>query len=289
MQGKKDSDHQKKTPLMQPSPTESHHRVLDSSDTSEPPQNGHLTVNVARERGRRKKRRHGGGLAAKFEVSSSHSGNSTPSSPLSPNSSTPKEIWPSPRDCPETIFSRVSVGKNENKEEVTDPEISIKCYESNCSPSTLEKSHAKVKSNARPTLLPSATFPSAGWRAPGATTPTFLASTSPIAPHARAPGSNLNKEKMIKEVEDDVLGSEFTYDIWGNHFSGPLVSKRKIPLSKVSDASEGDSKSFFARDPQSLMMMSSVQSEFPGRKLPLSMCAGCKLPSNDVSCLNQMD
>ncbi|KAM0948973.1 putative transmembrane protein [Dioscorea sansibarensis] len=289
MQAKKDLDHQKKPTLTQPSPTETHPR---DSDTSESPQNGHLTVHVARERGRRRRRR--GGLAAKFEVSSSQSGNSTPSSPLSPNASTPKEIWSSSRDSPETIFSRESVGRNENKEGLTEPEISIECYESNCLPSALnksapEKSHVTVKSNAKPTLLPSATFPSAGWRAPGVGTSTFLASTSPIAPHARAPGSNLSKEKMIKQVEDDVLGSEFTYDIWGNHFSGPLDGKPKRLLSRVSDASEGDSQSFFTTDPQLLMMLSTVHSESPGQKSPLSVSQGCKPPLNDVSCLNQMD
>ncbi|KAG6528050.1 hypothetical protein ZIOFF_010188 [Zingiber officinale] len=74
-------------------------------DRYQTPQHGSLTIKVVREKGRRRKRRAtGAGLAAQLEVSSSQSGNSTSSSPVSSNASTPKKAWSvSPRsDIPYT-------------------------------------------------------------------------------------------------------------------------------------------------------------------------------------------
>ncbi|ONK74220.1 uncharacterized protein A4U43_C03F4030 [Asparagus officinalis] len=216
-----DSDHQNKPTMQSPLPTE----------ISESPETGNLTVKVVKERGRRRKRRvNGGGIASKFEVSSSQSGNSTPSSPMSPNAFTPN--------------SSFSSQNHEKKQELSfseEPRVS-----------------EPQKNVGKPVLLHSATFPS---------TSLFLASSSPIAPCARAPGSKLSKEKGTKTKEDVAFGKEYVYDIWGNHFCGLLIGKPKELSSKVFDASKGDSQSFFTSDPQSLMMMSSARSKSSGHQL----------------------
>jgi len=244
---KHDSDSQNKSRLQSPPPTKIPVGALDSSETSESPQSGSLTVKVVKERGRRRKRRAGrGGLASKFEVSSSQSGNSTPSSPMSPNGFTPNSSFSS--------FGAVSEEQSPEKKQ----EFSFSMEP------RLSEPQKKI---GRPVLLTSATFPGTGGR-PGVVTSNFLVSSSPIAPYARAPGSKLSKEKGMKTEEDEAFGKEYTYDIWGNHhFCGHLMGKPKELSSKVFDASEGDSQSFFTRDPQSLMMMSSAQSESSGHKL----------------------
>lgn len=242
---KKDSDHQKKSMLQSSPPTKIHVGGFDSSEILESPQSGNLTVKVAKERGRRRKRRAGGGgLTSKFEVSSSQSGNSTPSSPLSPNAFTPNS----------SLSSYGAVSEEQNREKKQEFSFPVE-----------PRAQEPQRNIGRPILLPSASFPVTGCRTPGVTS-NFLASSSPIAPYARAPGSKLNKEKGMKIQEDEANGKKYTYDIWGNHFCGHLMGKPKELSWKVLDASEGDSQSFFTRDPQSLMMMSSVLSA-SGHKL----------------------
>ncbi|XP_017699259.2 uncharacterized protein LOC103710984 [Phoenix dactylifera] len=285
MQVKQDFDRQKKTTFSSPTSTRKPAEFLDS-DMSETPQSGNLTIRIVKEKGRRRKRKTtGAGLAAKFEVSSSQSGNSTPSSPLTPNATTPKHGWPLSLDSTGDPFSGVSEEQKHQKKHDVDVPMEARVPEAKKHGdntwllSAQEQPPLTGKSTGRSTLLPSATFPSPSWRAPGLAARSFLAATSPIAPHARAPGSKLNKDKAVQGKQNDVLGKEFTYDIWGNHFSDQLLGKPKEFRSKVLDASEGDSQSFFARDPQSLMMMSSAQSASPGHKLP----------SYDVTCLHQMN
>jgi hypothetical protein len=64
------------------------------------------------------------------------------------------------------------------------------------------------------------------------------------------------KDKAVKRDEGvTALKKEFTYDIWGDHFSGHLLGKaREVEPYKLFGASEGASNSFFAREPQALMM-----------------------------------
>ncbi|KAJ6834520.1 uncharacterized protein M6B38_334685 [Iris pallida] len=246
MKENKDSGERKKNTSQSPHSTKIPDIVPDSSITSEAPQSSNLTVSVVKERGRRRKRRApGGGLASKLEVSSSQSGNSTPSSPMSPNAFT--------LNSSHSSFSGVSEEqKQQNKQDFSLP-----------METTVQEPQ---KNSGKSILLTSATFPTSGSRALGSSTSNFLASASPIAPYARAPGSKLSREETVKIEEDDVFGKDFTYDIWGNHFCHHLMGKPKDFSPKVLD--EGDSQSFFARDPRSLMMMSSAHSVSPGHKLP---------------------
>lgn len=242
--------------------------VEDKVSTEATQTSGNLTIRVARDKGRRRKRKVGGaGLAAKFEVSSSHSGNSTPSSPLSP-SLTPKQGW---------SFSGVtSEPKHKNKlesgldVEARAPSSGNKKEKNGLLQTAKEQPPAPSATSLNP-LASSAVLTNA-WRSP------LLAATSPIAPHARAPGSNLMKDKAIKRDEGVVVPKkEFTYDIWGDHFSGHLLGKaREVAQCKVFDASEVASNSFFAREPQALVMK--PQSEPPvsrGRgSLPSDVASG---------------
>ncbi|XP_062210141.1 uncharacterized protein LOC133911763 isoform X2 [Phragmites australis] len=201
------------------------------SQTSE-----NLTIRIARDKGKRKKRKVGGaGLATKFEVSSSHSGNSTPSSPLSP-SLTPKQGWP---------FSGLpSELKHENK-----LESGLDVEATTASTGTKHEKKTWLQAAKEHPPAPSAT--------PGNALPsaTVLTTSSPIAPHARAPGSNLMKDKALKRDEGAASKKEFTYDIWGDHFPGDLLGKaREVAPCKMFDASERETYSFFAREPQALMM-----------------------------------
>lgn len=284
MQVKQDSDHQKKTTFSSPTSTRKPVEFLDS-DMPETRQNGNLTIRIVKEKGRRRKKKTiGAGLAAKVEVSSSQSGNSTPSSPLTPNAATPKQVWPSSLDATDNSFLGISEDQKHQKKHDVDVPMGARVREAEKRGgntrllSAQEQPPVSRKSTERSALLPSATCPSSRWCAPALAAPSFLAATSPIAPHARAPGSKLSKDKAVKGEQNDVLGKEFTYDIWGDHFSDQLLGMPKEFTSRVLDASEGDSQSFFARDPQSLMMMSSARPVSPGRKLP----------SYDVTCLHQM-
>lgn len=279
MQVKQDFVRQKKSPFSSPTSTGKPVEFLES-DMPETPQNGNLTIRIVKEKGRRRRRKTtGAGLAAKFEVSSSQSGNSTPSSPLTPNATTPKQVWSLSLDTNNNLFSGVCEEQKHQKKHDVDVPMEVRAPEAEKHGNNTwlllaqEQPALTGKSTERPTLLPSATFPSPSWRAPS-----LLAATSPIAPHARAPGSKLGKDKAVQRKQDDVLEEEFTYNIWGNHFSDQLLGRPKEFTPKVLDASEGDSQSFFARDPQSLMMMSSAQSASPGHKSP----------SCDVTCLHQM-
>ncbi|XP_068641575.1 uncharacterized protein [Aristolochia californica] len=251
---------------------------------------GNLTVRTGGERGRRRKRRAAGGsgLTGKFDVSSSQSGNSTPSSPLSPIMSfTPKRTPLSPDFDRSAGHSREHpssrVDEDGDKDLLVEADsnakleskVSVVCCDNNWLLPAVNLSvlHRPV---GRPVLLPSATFPGAGRSEPGAQ---FLASTSPIAPHARAPGSKICQDKMIAKEEKVGAQEEFTYDIWGNHFSEfHLLGKSTAASTYVSDAVEGESKSFFARGPQSLTNKASKRSVSPVPNLPIY----------DANCLNQM-
>ncbi|XP_058097046.1 uncharacterized protein LOC131242439 isoform X2 [Magnolia sinica] len=262
--------------------------VSECAVIPESPQTGKLRVRIERERGRRRKRRAAGasaGLTGKLEVSSSQSGNSTPSSPLSPLTAfTPKRIWSLSPDVENSIEAPehpfVGAAKQHPRKErvfesaaeagLQEPDIAIKCYNNSSLFSGHEQPSTPIKpTSSRPVLLPSATFPVMGWRAPGfmGTSP-FSGSSSAIAPPARAPGFKVVKEEPVKPKEKVGLQEEFTYDIWGNHFSEfHLMDKPNECSPKVSDASVGNSQSFFAMGPQSLKQMTRQRSLSPTSKL----------------------
>jgi hypothetical protein len=237
--------------------------VEDKASREAPQTSENLTIRISRDKGKRRKRKVGAGLAAKFEVSSSHSGNSTPSS-LSP-SSTPKQGLSS--------FGAPSELKHENKLE---SEFDVEATTTSSGTNRGKKSWlqtAKVQprlSSATPgNTLPSDTVMTSAWRSP------VLAISSPITPYARAPGSNLMKDKVLKRDEGAAPKKEFTYDIWGHNFSGHLLGKaREVAPYNMFDASESGSCSFFAREPQALVMK-------PSSSPPVSRGRGS--PPSDVS------
>lgn len=228
---------------------------------------GKLTVKVGKEKGkrRRKKKGSGAGLAAQFEVSSSQSGNSTPSSPLSPVTSiTPKRLWPLSLDSdqrPEARnpfahiadrrrekFSGTEIGSTTN---MLEPISSVKFDSSSMSCPTQEKPPTP-RQKATPVLLSSATFPSTGKSAPNSISASpLLASTSPIAPHARAPGSKLGDPTTVETLDKKGNEDDFKYDIWGDHLFGQHLTGRSGEVyAKSRFATKYDSDSFFLRGPQ---------------------------------------
>ncbi|KAF8410022.1 hypothetical protein HHK36_002542 [Tetracentron sinense] len=290
------SDPQKETSLLPFSSILKPVSVVESSASLEAPQADNLIVKVGKERGRRRRKTKGAsaGLTGMLEVSSSQSGNSTPSSPLSPLTSFgPKRSWPLSPDVEPTIdarnpFTQVVTNQQCEKGPVFESatntrrlerEVPVKYCSKNCFLSPLEQPSAITKTTSKHVLLPSATFPRTGRLAPSVVSPPpFLVSTSPVGPHARAPGSELYQQKTVKTRVKTGLGDEFTYDIWGNHLSGlHLMDGVKEVSAMISNASEGDSQSFFAKGPQILMQRSQARSASPTPELPY--CA--------VSCFHQ--
>ncbi|XP_020586659.1 uncharacterized protein LOC110028930 isoform X2 [Phalaenopsis equestris] len=243
--------------------------VPNNAHTFEIPQNCNLTVRIVRDKVRRRKRKpNGAGLAAKFDVSSSQSGNSTPSSPLSPNISTPKHSLAQSPD------STVHLSTDESNEQYClrkpgseTSNLSRKTESAKYSDQALPS--VATKFLGKPSLLPSATFPGPGWRSPDVAASSSLSPISLIAPCARAPGSKLREEKTIKGDGSDAVQKDFTYDIWGNHFSEHMFCRSMESSLKLPDDSEGGSHSFFTSDPQSPMMMALPRSVSPGLEFPL--------------------
>jgi hypothetical protein len=235
---------------------------VDTSDTTEASQPGNLTVKIGKEKGRRRKKRKGAGskLTGLFEVSSSQSGNSTPSSPLSPVISvTPKRTRPLSPDMEQTIEARypfTQVAGRLCEVNILEPRVSVKHCNNNLLFSTQDQPSASRKSTIKPVLLPSATFPCPGRPAPDVLCPSrFLASNSAIAPHARAPGSKLYNQKEEKAG----LGDEYAYDIWGDHFSGLHLMSKDV-TSMISSPTKDYSESFFVRGPQTFLTKSGLKS-----------------------------
>ncbi|KAF8377515.1 hypothetical protein HHK36_030897 [Tetracentron sinense] len=264
---KRTSDAQKETALLPFPSTSKSMEVIESSASLEAPQAGNLTVKVRKERARRRRNRKGAGagLTGILEVSSSQSGNSTPSSPLSPVTSfAPKRTWPLSPDVEHTIEARNPFTQVPNQDcerghvfesathaRLLEREISVKYCSKNWFLSAQKQPSAPTKTTNKPVLFSSATFPCTGQRVPSVLSPPpFLASTSTIAPHSRAPGSKLYQQKTVKAEVNAGLEDEFTYDIWGNHLSGlHLMDNAEEVSTTISNASEGDSQSFFVRAP----------------------------------------
>lgn len=259
-------------------------------DVSEPEK---LTVKVGKDKGkrRRKKKSSTAGLTGQPEVSSSQSGNSTPSSPLSPVIS-----FNSRRSCSKSPdvdpflevrspfanrrHKKIPCTEMSSKLNMLDPIGSVK-YGNNSS-----SSNSKAKSPtpsptprqiATPVLLPSATFPSTGKSSPSMFRASpHLASTSPIAPHARAPGSKLGDQRSVGTRDEKKNEDNFKYDIWGDHLfglqlmekSGEVYTKSRFATKSDSRfastsesrfASKSDSNSFFLRGPQIIVPNSQVE------------------------------
>ncbi|GLT39031.1 hypothetical protein SLA2020_132390 [Shorea laevis] len=247
-------------------------QAAENSDTVEVSQPSHLTIRTGKEKGRRRRKRKG--LAAGFtglvEVSSSQSGNSTPSSPLSPLTSViPNRTLLFTPDVDQSIEVRnpfvqladqtcekVQVSGPPSKANSLESKVSVKNGGKNCYFSTQEKSSVLSKNVAKPVLLPSSTSPCAGRVTPDVFCSPPSVSTSTIAPHARAPGSKLCNLKTIKAEGKTMLRNEYTYDIWGDHFSGLHVTGRSKDVSMNSSHRDNDSDSFFVRGPQALMTKS---------------------------------
>lgn len=233
----------------------------DIQETS-PPEN--LTVKIGKEKGRRRRKKKGSntGLTGQLEVSSSQSGNSTPSSPLSPTTSlTPKRFLPISPNVDQCVdsrnpFTHVANGRSDKP--------TANALESKVSMKYVEKPSEPKMMVRKALFLPSATFPCTGRPAPNMMSSSpFLASTSTIAPHARAPGSKLYDGGAVKKPEGSGNRDEFKYDIWGDHLFGLRQSGRsKEVFAKSPLAMECNSDSFFVLGPQS--QLKSVSSHQDG-------------------------
>ncbi|CAK7337640.1 unnamed protein product [Dovyalis caffra] len=243
--------------------------AVENFDTLDAPQPPNLTVRIGKEKGRRRRKRKGTSscLTGLLEVSSSQSGNSTPSSPLSPVSATPNRLWLPSSDV-DTIgdrnpftrvadqqFGRVQVSESASKTVVMEPRGSMKYYSYNYFAATQERHSVPSKTFTRPC----AAFPCAGGPAPSLHYSSPLSSTSTIAPTVRAPGAKLLNQRSA-EV-DEKVGDEHTYDIWGDHFSGlHLVGSLKDTTTRKTMPTEDNSNTFFVRGPQALMSKSQPKS-----------------------------
>jgi hypothetical protein len=185
-------------------------------ETMQTDNTNNLTIKVIREKGKRRKKHtpsNNYNLAAKLDNTSSHSSNSTTSSPLSSAGSTPKQAWPLSPDIEPTTNTLRPIAPSE--------EVNM-----------------TRKIESEPSYYPSLVF-----SGPHVSNSVFLPKTSPIAPHARAPGPKMVKQKSaIREESDGVSAKQFTYDMWADHFSGHVM---------YSEGRDADySKSFFAIQPQ---------------------------------------
>ncbi|CAK9167140.1 unnamed protein product [Ilex paraguariensis] len=251
---------------------------VESSDIQEASEPGNLTVKIRKEKGRRRRKKKGcsTGLTVQFEVSSSQSGNSTPSPPLSPVSSlTPKRSWSLSPDVDHSVearnpFAKVTdrhCEKSSGTEFVSkannlEPEASVKYGSNNWFFPNQQKPSAPRKTASKPVLLSSATFPSTSRPASNLTCPSpLLASTSTIAQHVRAPGSKHYDQKTVNREEKKGCKDEFKYDIWGDHLFGLRPTGRSTQVFAMSPlAAESKSDSFFVRGPQTLVTNSQTNS-----------------------------
>ncbi|CAA6659457.1 unnamed protein product [Spirodela intermedia] len=190
-QVKTDSDRRKKkTRSSSPSPSSSTGRRMELAGGAagvEGERSGSLTIQAMKERSRRRRRR---GTAARPDVSGSQSGNSSPSSPLSPEDSATGSTFANGG-------SAAATAAGGEKALESPPE----------------------KPCLRPVLLPSATFPGAGRRGDGGN-----GGSTPMALDARAPGSRLRTEKTAAAGEGSAGGRSSVAQFLGLS-SGPSLVK----------------------------------------------------------------
>lgn len=236
--------------------------VIPSSDEMEASKLGNLTVKTGKERGRRRKRK---SLTAKLtalsEVSSSQSGNSTPSSPLSPLPSvTSKYNWPLSPDVEQPLEARTLITQEAKRHfgssqaSVSASNVPVKCCGNNLS--SPERLHsAPRRAASKPAHIPSDTFPLPDEPLLGEPLSSSLVLTSTVPPQARAPGSELDNKKAV-QAQEAGLADEYTYDIWGGHFSGLHLLVPTYVTRMKSSPAENNFDSFFVRGPQTLMSIS---------------------------------
>lgn len=250
--------------------------MQDTSDSR------NLRVRVGNEKGRRRKKKKNSGLGVlPFDVSSSHSSNSTPSSPSSPAASgTPRRPPPvsppmllqpvEPRnpfsEAPLKKIDKTKCSKGSPKDIVLNKELRLGRGSNNCGAYAKENPSLTGKLVARPVLSSSATFPSAGRAAPQLDRRSpYLALTSAIDLHSRAPGSGLHNRKTTGVVEENMPPEQkYNYDIWGDHLFGLSLTFPSNTVSGISlPTNENCSESFFVRGPQALMKNSMLQPANP--------------------------
>ncbi|CAA2996572.1 Hypothetical predicted protein [Olea europaea subsp. europaea] len=220
-----------------------------------------LPVKIGKGKGRRRRKNKSSNtaLSGLFEVSSSQSGNSTPTSPFSPVTSVEaKHTFTQVADqqCDKSTYT-----EPHSKVNALGADLSLNLSNSNWLFSGQGKPNLARKVAGRAVLLPSATFPIAGRASPHLTRQSpILASTSTIASHARAPGSKLHDKKPDKVEQKIGIEENYTYDIWGDHLFGlPLTGRSKEDSSMSPHATESSSESFFMSGPQTLITNSQLQ------------------------------
>ncbi|KAK9166937.1 hypothetical protein Scep_002128 [Stephania cephalantha] len=259
-------------------------------DTDPYPDN--LSIKVVKEKGKKRRKKRflgfGGstGIVGPLEVSGSQSGNSTPSSPLSPATSLiTKQSWPASFEegvsvaIPELVEDKNQdvklAGLDHFKEgvSVAIPEQKVEHKTSAKNECTnffsIQSQSPLSKTASKPVLLPSATFPAASQCLPGVLISSPFSASNSATPHARAPGSNLRKGKAVKAAEQVGSLDEFTYDIWGNHFSSFDFTGKIMRSSPVKhNTLEEESQSFFVNGPQILMQKTESKPVSPGPVSP---------------------
>ena len=238
--------------------------TVQGSDPTKASQLGYLMVNTGKEKGRRKKKKSlGAKLHPLSEVSSSQSGNSTPSSPLSPlPSATPKCNWSSSPAVEQPLealssMTQVAAQYSENDQassapsdaSILEPEVPLESCSNNRSSPQVPHSASSSTSSIH-VQIPYGTSPILG--GPPSSS---LVSNSAVTLHSRAPGSELHNRKAV-QVQEEGLADEYTYDIWGDHFSGFHLLVPKNVTSMKSSPAENNFDSFFVRGPQTLMTYS---------------------------------
>ncbi|XP_020216342.1 uncharacterized protein LOC109800069 isoform X2 [Cajanus cajan] len=226
---------------------------VQSSDPMKESQLGYLTVKTGKEKGRRKKRKSlGAKLATLSEVSSSQSGNSTPSSPLSPTAAaTPKCNWSLSADVeqpPLEALCSMTQGAAQHSANDQASAAGANILKPRCSSNM--SSQVPHSASGSATSLP-VQIPCATPLFTASTFPSPLGSKSTVNLHARAPGSQLHNQTAVQARE----ANEYTYDIWGDHFSGLhlLVPKDVTSMNSKSCPVENNFDSFFVRGPQTLV------------------------------------
>ncbi|KAL4367564.1 hypothetical protein GQ457_05G007060 [Hibiscus cannabinus] len=206
--------------------------VAENPNIKEAPQAGYLSIRIAKEKIRRRRKRKGG-FRELIEVSSSQSGNSTPSSPLSPITSVlpnGKCLLSSAVDQSfeaRNRFSQLADQTRDEKGQVSGPILGAKVSVGHC-----------CNNWATPSML-------------SYSSPSSL--TSVIAPCARAPGSKLSDQKTINAERKGRLGDEYTYNIWDDHFSVVHLMGSSKDVALSSSTTESDPDIFFVRGPQSFL------------------------------------
>lgn len=251
----------------------------DGQDTSD---SRNLRITIGREKLRRRKKKKSSAIGL-FELSSSQSGNSTPSSPLSPVACiTPKPSCLVSPDRGPSLENIIPFAQKPHQKR-----DSIKCSEPppqhnplgvevsskrGFSPEETPSLTREVTCGAVP--FPSATFPStAGVSLPLACHSSALISTSTIALCARAPGYKVHNKKA-GEVEEkatvdekETVEDKFIYNIWADNLLGLhlIFLPKKVPR-KSPRAIDDDFESFFVTGPSILFANYMLNSHLDGNK-----------------------